>query len=306
MTVDQATRALLDGFVASGRRPLADSDPLEARAASAASVSRLPPGPSSASARDTTALLEGHAGVPVRVITPPGPSRGVLVWFHGGGWVTGSIDHVDAVGRWLAVLGELTVVLPDYRLAPEHRFPAALDDARAATAWAAETLAIPPDIPLVVGGDSAGGNLAAVVVQADSVCEAPVVAAQALVYPVLSADLDTESFLRPENQHLLDRRAMRWSLEHYLPAEVSPQDADVSPLLAPELGLMPPTVVISAEFDVLNDQIDEYVARLDSAGVSVEHHRLAGQIHGFFTLPGVLPASADALTLLAERIDSLI
>jgi acetyl esterase len=157
--------------------------------------------------------------IPVRVLTPAVPPRGVIVYYHGGGWVTGGLDESDAVARRLAQRTQCVVVVPAYRLAPEYRFPTAVDDSWAALGWAAAhaaELAGGP-APLIVAGDSAGGNLAAVMTQRAMARGGPLIAVQVLAYPVTDCDLDTTSYTDPANQLLLTRDSMTWYWDHYAP-----------------------------------------------------------------------------------------
>jgi acetyl esterase len=184
------------------------------------------------------------------------------------------------------------VVLVEYRLAPEHRYPVAVDDSYAALEWAAGHLAEiagRPDVPLIVAGDSAGGNLSAVMALRARDRGGPRIDLQVLVYPVTDADFERPSYLDPENQLLLTREAMVWFWDHYLPDPARRAEPDASPLRAANLEGLPPAVVLTAEHDVLRDEGEAYAERLRQAGVAVDLKRHPGQMHGFFTfllLPG--------------------
>ncbi|WP_028062398.1 alpha/beta hydrolase [Solirubrobacter soli] len=224
-------------------------------------------------------------------LVPHGESRALIVFFHGGGWVAGAPGEIETLGQVLADRARCTVVLPGYRLAPEHPFPAAVEDAVAAVRWAAERAA---GLPLIVAGDSAGGNLAAVVAQRT---DGPAIALQVLIEPVTDTDTETASYLDPENQLVVTRELMQWFLGHYAP------DPTLAPLRAPNLAGAPPAVVLTAEHDVLRDEGEAYVARLREAGVDVSHKRFEGQMHGFFGMIGVLPGSAAGLEYVVDAID---
>jgi len=195
-------------------------------------------------------------------------------------------------------------VLVDYRLAPEYRYPVAVDDSYAALEWVAERLT---DIagagaPVIVAGDSAGGNVAAVVAQRSRDRGGPPIALQALIYPVTDADVDNASYRAEENQLMLTRAGMIWFWDHYLPDADRRTEPDASPLQAADLSGLPPAVVLLAEFDVLRDEGQAYADRLRDAGVPVDVHVHPGQMHGFFTLLTV-PGHEEALSQIAAALD---
>jgi len=290
--LDEASAGFIATLAESGLPPLHELSPLQARAAGAALVELHGPGPEMLRAEDV------DCG---RLLVPTERCRGVIVYYHGGGWVTGGLDEFDALGRRLAQRTGCAVVLVDYRLAPEHRYPAAAEDAWTALQWTAanlEEIAGRP-VPLIVAGDSAGGCLAAVVAQRSREA-GPEIALQVLVYPVTDCDLDRDSYLEPENQLIIGRAAMEWFWDHYAPDRAV--RASASPLRAQTLAGLPPAVVLTAEHDVLRDEGEAYARRLAEDGVRVEHRRFGGQMHGFFTLPG-LPGSAAALDFVAQAID---
>ena len=217
----------------------------------------------------------------------------MILYLHGGGWVIGTIDGYDTMARKLAERTSCAVALVDYRLAPEHRYPTAVDDCYAGLEWTAarlEEITGRPDGPLIVAGDSAGGNLSAVVALRARDRNGPEIALQVLIYPVTDADLSRPSYVEAENQLLLTTDAMAWFWDHYVPDTARRAEPDASPLRAPDLTGLPPAVVLTAEHDVLRDEGEAYADRLRAAGVPVETHRLAGQMHGFFTLL-LLPGS---------------
>jgi acetyl esterase len=233
-----------------------------------------------ASVEDRT--IPGPAGdLPVRIYRPNGDGVvPTVVMFHGGGWVVGDLDTHDNTARALCRDCGAVVVSVDYRLAPEAPFPAAVEDALAATRWAAGNDSLGGG-PLAVAGDSAGGNLAAVVCQ--QLRSGPAIAAQLLIYPGVDVAGDYPS--REENGvgYFLDTATMVWFLQQYAtPGDFA--DVRLSPLLDEDLTGMPPAVVVTAEFDPLRDEGEAYAARLEQAGVPVTLRRFDGMIHGFFDM----------------------
>jgi acetyl esterase len=249
--------------------------------------------------------LPGPGGpIPVRVYRPGDGPAPVLVYFHGGGWVLGSIVTAHGICATLARLAGCVVCSVDYRLAPEHVFPAALDDAWAATTWAdehAEELGGRPGA-LAVGGDSAGGNLAAVCALRARDAGLPL-GLQMLVYPVLDADLETPSYREFADGYFLTADGMRWFWDQYLP-EGDRFAPDASPLRAPDLAGVAPALLIIPENDPLRDEGEAYARRLEQAGVQTTLSRYDGMIHGFFRLPGVIDRANDALAEAAAALGS--
>ena len=292
VALDHATRKLLEDFASSGGKPLHESTPEEARALSASLAAMAGPAPRMARIDDHVVPVADGAQIPVRVVVPPQGARGVIVYLHGGGWVIGSIDEFETLGRKLAERTSCAVVLVGYRLAPEHPYPTAVDDCEAAVTWTAEHLgdiAGVDDVPLIVAGDSAGGNLAAVVARRARDRGGPAIALQILVYPVTDADLDRPSYVDSDNQLMLTREAMAWFWDHYVPDTARRAEPDAAPLRAESLVGLPPAVILTAEHDVLRDEGEAYAERLREAGVPVDFRRHDGQMHGFFSillLPG--------------------
>jgi acetyl esterase len=197
------------------------------------------------------------------------------------------------------------VVNVDYRLAPEHRYPVAADDAWTALQWVSEhmTEIAGTAVPLVVMGDSAGGNLSAVVAQRARAAGGPEIASQVLIYPVTDADLDNDCYTDPENQLLLTRESMVWFWDHYAPDPASRLNPDASPNRAADLTGLAPAIVLTAEHDPLRAEGEAYAERLRDAGVPVELRRFPGQMHGFFTMVGLLPGSAAGIAYVTEQLD---
>ena len=298
MAVDAATTHLLTQMAESGAKPLHEMTPEEARGFGEMLRQLYGPGPEVAGVEDRDA-----GGVPVRVITPTTTSRAVIVYYHGGGWVIGALDEFETLGRQLAQRTSATVVLVDYRLAPEHRYPAAADDAWTSLQWVAANLVDGP--PLIVMGDSAGGNLSAIVAQRARE-NGPDLALQVLVYPVTDCDLDNATYRDPENQLLLTRQSMVWFWDHYAPDPGVRTNPDASPARADDLTGLPPAVVVTAEHDVLREEGEAYAQALEKAGVPVTRRRFEGQMHGFFTMPNVLPGAGEALEFVAAQIDEAL
>ena len=250
-------------------------------------------------ARVEDRIVPGPAGpIPARLYVPfaDGQRRPLVVHFHGGGWVIGDLDSHDTACRHLAREAGAGVLAIDYRLAPEHRFPAAVDDALAAFEWAAanaDALGFDP-ARVAVAGDSAGGNLAAVVAQLTTRAGGPRPAAQFLAYPVTDVSTKHPSYRLFAEGFLLTERDMDWFRAHYLPDEATAGDPRVSPLLAPDVSGLPPAVVLTCGFDVLRDEGEAYARRLEQAGVPVTLRRSTGLIHGFCNAVGVSPLSRDA------------
>ncbi len=265
MTLDPELQRILDAMLAIDGPPPEDVPVAQARASHVAETAQLAgSGPAVASVREDTA-----GGVPVRVYEPEG-ARGTVAYLHGGGWVMGNLDSVDAVCRELANAATARVVSIDYRLAPEHPFPAALEDALAAVAAL--------DGDLVVAGDSAGGNLAAVVARR---LRDPRLKLQLLIYPVTDAGVNTPSYRTYDAAYGLTGAVMRRFWEHYLAGGDGLQP-DASPLRATDLAGVAPAYVITASHDVLRDEGEAYAAALQRAGVPVTQVTVDGAIHGFW------------------------
>jgi len=305
MAIDEATAGLLAAAAESGAPPLHELTPQEGRAAIAEMSALAGPGPEVATVYDEQVTTADGGQFTVRVLVPDGDIRALVVYYHGGGWVIGDLDTHDHVVRVLANRLKAAVVNVDYRLAPEHRFPAAVDDSWAALLWANERMTEIAGglVPLVVMGDSAGGNLSAVVARRARDAGGPQLASQVLVYPVTDADLDTASYLDPENQLLLTRESMVWFWDHYAPDPTDRKHPDASPLQAGDLSGLAPAIVLTAEHDPLRDEGEAYAEQLALAGVPVAQQRFAGQMHAFFTMVGVLPGSAAGIDYVCEHLD---
>jgi acetyl esterase len=250
--------------------------------------------------------IPGPAGeLPVRIYWPKGAAaRGILVFFHGGGWVLCDLDSHDGTCRALCNGAGCVTVSIDYRLAPEARFPAAPEDCYAATRWVAEnarTLGGEPD-RIAIGGDSAGGNLTAAVALMARERGGPKLVHQLMVYPVTDMGFQTASFKENAQGYMLTSEAMFWFRDQYLSRPGDARNALASPLLAPDLSGLPGATVITAEFDPLRDEGEAYGARLREAGVPVDVRRYDGVIHGFFGMTELL---GQARTAVAQACANL-
>jgi acetyl esterase len=251
--------------------------------------------------------ISGPAGaIPIRVYRPSEKMGPVVVYFHGGGWVIGSIDSHDGYCRSLANAADCIVVSVDYRLAPEHVYPAAAEDAYAAVCWVSgnfETLGAKPG-PIGVAGDSAGGNLAAVVSLMARDQGGPEIGCQVLVYPITDCNFQTASYLHFAEDFFLTRQAMIWFWDQYCPNLLEREDAYASPLRAKNLMGLPPALILTAEFDPLRDEGEAYAARLQNAGVESKAVCYDGMIHGFTRRFQLLDEAHQALSETVNWIQS--
>ena len=302
-------RALLESIEATGAPPLETLSPDDARQAAIDAIRQLAGEPVEVARVDDTDIPGPASPIPVRIYTPPGAGPfACLVYFHGGGWVLCDLDTHDVVGRSIARQAGAVVVSVAYRRAPEHKFPAAVDDSYAAVVWTAANAArlrIDP-ARIAVGGDSAGGNLSAVVCLKSREASGPPIALQILVYPVTNlCAFDTPSYQEFAEGYYLSRAEMEWFRSHYLAKREDGQHPHASPLLAPDLAGLPPALVITAECDPLRDEGEAYARRLSAAGVPVSSTRYAGMIHPFFSLGGVLPQGRRAVEQVAAAVRGL-
>ena len=252
--------------------------------------------------------IPGPGGeIPLRIYSPQSSSPSpALIYFHGGGWVLGDLESHDHVCRALANRVPCTVVSVDYRLAPEHKFPAAVDDSYAATEWIAahaQELGIDRE-RMAVGGDSAGGNLAALVALLARDRNGPELVYQLLIYPGTDMRMDQPSVEENADGPILTKAAMIWFVNHYLPCVEERTNPLASPLLAADLSNLPAALIITAECDPLRDEGEAYGRRLDQSGVPVEIHRYPGMPHGFFSFAAALDGGRGAIAEAAEKLRS--
>lgn len=285
MPLDPQARAFLDKLQRAGAPRMHDLSPEDARAL----VMPLQM-PRESMGRIGNRVIPGPAGaIPIRIYHPQrAPADGggdpppVVVFFHGGGWVVGSISSHDALCRRLCNRSGCIVVSVEYRLAPEHKYPAAVEDAYAAAAWVSANAGEIDGDPtrIAVAGDSAGGNLAAAVCLKAQELRGPQIAAQVLIYPITDYLPDFDSYHRNGRDYFLTTESIAWFWEHYLENTEQGGEATASPLRAADLSGQPPAVVMVAEFDPLIDEGLAYADRLEQSGVRVERIVADGQIHG--------------------------
>jgi acetyl esterase len=296
MPLGPQEQKVADALAALNLKPVEESTPHEARASMLSRTAALGPVEDVAAVADHTVPVRG-GHIAVRVYTPAGSApHPALVFFHGGGWVIGDVATHDGICRSLANAAKCAVASVDYRLAPEHRYPVAAEDSYAAFQWVLASAArLGIDARRVaVGGDSAGGNLAAVVslMARDRGTPRPVF--QALIYPVTSDDLDTPSYRENATGYILTRAGMRWFFGHYLARPEQGKEPYASPLRAPSLAGLPPALVQTAECDPLRDEGEAYAARLRDAGVPVTLTRYPGIFHGFIRMTNILDKAKAA------------
>lgn len=305
MTLNPEVEALLDTLAQSDAPELHTLPVPDARAMAAAFAAMGVPTEKVASVEDRVARGCGLE-VPVRVYRPTVDevSRPVLVYLHGSGWMYGDLEMSDAICRRIANAADCIVVAPDYRLAPEHPYPAALNDTVAVLEWVVTDIAdFGGDADrLAIGGESAGGNLAAASALALRDRGGPALRMQLLVCPVIDHDFDTESYLAYADGFILTRSAMRWLWDLYVPEASRRDEPYASPLRADDLRGVAPALVMTAELDPLRDEGEAYAARLRDAGISVESCRYDGLVHGFMTLGGVLSSGASAIDDAARAL----
>lgn len=303
MALDPQAKFLLEQMEAAGAPPMSSLSPEEARLTT--DFSTLAGNPEAVEKVENRTIPGPSGEIPVRIYTPEGegpfPS---LVYYHGGGWVIGDLDTVDVPCRLLANRANCVVVSVDYRLAPEHKFPAAADDAYAAAKWVVEngpSIQVDPS-RVAVGGDSAGGNLAAVVSLMARDKNEIDLAYQLLIYPVTNHSYETLSYRDNADGYLLTKDSMIWFWDYYLRDAEDGKNPYASPLQAEDLSGLPPAFVITAEFDPLRDEGEAYAQRLKEAGVQVEVTRYNGMIHGFFWMPGALEQGMKAVNQAADAL----
>ena len=311
VVLDPDAAFVLNAFREAGRPPYETLTPKEAREFYLAGrVVSHPEPPEMASVQNSTIPGPGGA-IPVRTYTPKQLRKydglaPALVFFHGGGWVIGDLDSHDVVCRTLARDGEMIVISVDYRLAPEHKFPAAVDDAIAATKWVslnAKSLGIDAS-RISVGGDSAGGNLSAIVA-IDARQNGPKIQGQLLIYPATDFAMTHPSHSEPETSCLLTHTVIRWFRDHYLNTLADGETWKASPARITDMTQLPPAYVLTAGADPLRDEGDEYAKRLENAGVPVTWKTYPGQFHGFITMGKLLTKANGAIKEMGDWLKTL-
>ncbi len=294
-------KVFLEQRTALGVRPVNELT-VEAAREQAVRVARAMSGPTEPVARVDERLLPGPYGdIPVRIYLPQlHGSAPVLVYFHGGGWVVGNLETVDAFCRSITNLARCAVVSVNYRHAPEHQFPLPVEDAYAATQWVATHAGTLGGNParLAVGGTSAGGTQAAVVAQMARDRRGPQIACQLLIVPVTDHNIETTSYRDNADGYGLTADAMRWYWKHYLHAPADGANPYASPIRAASLRGLPPAVVVTAEFDPLRDEGEAYAGRLRADGVPVVAKRYDGMVHQFLGSD----SNAEIATMLRQAL----
>jgi len=302
MALDPVAEQMLAQMAAMGAPPMHTLTPQQVRAA------RVPqlPGPDVHRVEDME--VAGPEGpIPVRIYWPREVTEGEtlpgLLWFHGGGWVIGSVEGEDATARRLALMADCVVVSVEYRLAPEHPYPAAITDAYAAAVWTVQNaprIGVDP-ARVAIAGYSAGANLTAVIAQQLRDRGGPTMVHQLLVNPVTDYAMDTSSYAE-NDRYLLTPTMMKWFFDYYVPDGVDRARPDISPLRATDLSGLPPATVFTAEYDPLRDEGVAYAEALRAAGVPVEAKTYPGQIHTFFVNAHLFPEGMKAVEHATARL----
>ncbi|MDQ1720778.1 MAG: acetyl esterase [Pseudonocardiales bacterium] len=309
MPLDPQVARWRERRIADQVRPLYTQTLTEARAADLAEIRASGGDPEPVHEVLDLVMPATDGELPLRLYRPAGRTgRPALVYFFGGGWTLGQIDTCDGICRTLANAVGCVVIAAGYRLAPEHKFPVAVQNCYDAVSWIAEhadELGVDPG-RLAVGGDSAGGNLAAAVTLLAKRRGGPSLAAQLLVYPNTCFGADTESIRQNDDPIMFNRRSVDWYWGHYLSSPADGMDPLASPLLADDHDGLPAALVITAEYDPLRDEAEQYAHRLRAAGVPTELSRYEGMMHGFFlmhsTLEGGRRAVSQAAGFLREKL----
>ena len=305
-----APAAVLLKLMALMADPKTDLDPVATRAARRKSIALLTGAPTPVFKVEDLRIPGPALPIPVRIYHPTETRAAspVIVYYHGGGWVVGDLDSHDNLCRSLALKAKAIVVAVEYRLAPEHGFPAAADDAYAALLWVVantRTLHVDPS-RIAVAGDSAGGNLAAVVGQLARDLGGPKLHAQILLYPAVDLSrMDRQSTTDFASGFFLTRERMSWFVDLYVPDKATRTSPKVSPLLAANLHGLAPAIVVTAKFDPLRDEGEEYAAALRKAGVPVRARRFEGMIHGFMSMDRWFPEVGDATDWVSQQLGEL-
>ncbi|MDR6998414.1 alpha/beta hydrolase [Neobacillus niacini] len=303
--LDPQARAFLD--LLGEREPNSAMTPDENRSR-AAELKKLT-GPAEPVARIEEQLIPvNDTEIKVRMYTPKGEGPfPIFIYFHGGGWVFGDLDTADSPCRSLANWAECIVVSVDYRLSPEYKFPTPLEDCYEAATWVAKHASDWMGDParIAVGGDSAGGNLAASVSLKAKERHGPDFVAQILIYPVTDFSFKTPSYLKNGEGYFLTRDSMEWFTSQYLNKEEEKLNVYAAPLKAKDLSQLPPAFVITAEYDPLRDEGLAYVERLRQAGVQAEYTSYEGMIHGFFWMAGIMDKGKQAIDHVARYLQSV-
>jgi acetyl esterase/lipase len=308
MALDPQAQAVIELVARAGRPAYHTLSPKDARQLFLETRPASTPTPPQIGAVRNLVAETAQGAIPLRVYRPAGvPDSTRLpayVYFHGGGWVIGDLETHDVLCRQLTAAAGAGVISVDYRLAPEHKFPAAADDAWAATGWIvahAAELGLDAD-RVAVGGDSAGGNLAAVVALMARDAGGPAIRQQVLIYPVTDVMRETRSYADFAEGYMLTRDSMRWFIAHYLRSGHDARDWRVSPLRASSLAGLPPALIVTAGFDPLRDEGEMYGGRLRDAGVMVDYVCYGGMIHGFAGMGKLIDTAHRAVSLIGDTL----
>jgi acetyl esterase/lipase len=307
MALDPDAQRVLDMMKAAGRPRVETLAPPQAREAYRAARKALTPDPPPVAEVNDLVMPAPHGGIPLRLYRGLGAPAGelpVLIFFHGGGFCIGDLDTHDCVCRKLANEARCAVVSVDYRLAPEHKFPAGVEDCAAAVRWIGEnarSLALDPH-RMAVGGDSAGGNISAVLAQMARDRELPPVTFQLLLYPSVEMSMRHPSYRLDFSRFPLSLEAVRYFHSHYLRGEEDQADWRASPIRARRFIELPPAFILTAGYDPLRDEGAEYARILEENDVPVTFVHMSDQMHGFLTMGRVIRAADTALELAATAL----
>ena len=306
MTLDPQAQALLKKLAAAGRPPRSQMTLADARALSIATATEANDPPESVGDVENRVIEVNGLSIPIRIYTPDaaGPFP-MLLYFHGGGWVLSNLDTHDSLCRKIVNRAQCIVISVDFRLAPEHKFPAAAEDSFAATCWAAEhATELHGDAErIAVAGDSAGGNLAAVVALMARDQHKPALIYQVLIYPVTGYHTPgTPSYFELGEGYNLTREEMIWFWRNYLRDEQDAQNPYAAPMHAQFLQNLPPAFILTAEYDPLRDEGEAYANRLQESGIPVTLKRYPGMLHGFVNMSGILDQGKQAIEDIANAL----
>jgi acetyl esterase len=308
MALDPQVQAVIDMVARSGRPAYHTLSPKDARQLFLETRPAATPTPPEIGSVRNVVAETPQGAIPLRVYRPArlpdATSLPAYVYFHGGGWVIGDLETHDVLCRQLTAASGASVISVDYRLAPEHKFPAAADDAWAATRWiVAHAAELGLDAGrLAVGGDSAGGSLAAVVALMARDAGGPAIRQQVLIYPVVDVMRETRSYADFAEGYMFTRDSMRWFVAHYLRSKDDAGDWRVSPLRAPSLAGLPPALIVTAGFDPLRDEGEMYAGRLRDAGVTVDYVCYGGMVHGFAGMGKLIDTAQRAVSLIGDTL----
>lgn len=306
--LDAPTRGILDYLAAHPSTPAWQLPPAQVRQSFHSFFAAFAlPDPKSATRMDRKIPVPG-AEISISVFRPrserPDTKLPVLVYYHGGGMMANSTDTYDTMLQTISSEAGIAIVSVDYRLAPEHRFPTPIDDSYAALLWVhehADELNVDPD-RLAVGGDSAGGNIAAVVTHQARDLKGPLIRHQVLIYPAVGLYGDSASIDQYAEGYFFGKAELAWTYAQYVSDAAQYADPRVQPILSKNFAGLPPALIIVPEFDILRDDGEKYGELLEKAGVQVEQKRYAGTIHGFVNMGGAIPAGRAAISQIANRL----